>query len=189
MKTIATIFIAVLLFTVNGFSQSSNVKALLDNQETKTEVFNAILNDHQLMSEFMTAMKGNKHATMMMQNSKSEMHGMQEKSGMKASSSGHKMEHGDMMGNNPEMMKNNKSEMHEMHGMKASSSGHKMEHGDMMGMMKNNPEMMKNMMEMCMKDSAMRCTMVEMMTEQPEMMKSIKMKMVETEKTGLDKMH
>ena len=154
MKTIATIFIAVLLFTVNGFSQSSNVKALLDNQETKTEVFNAILNDHQLMSEFMTAMKGNKHATMMMQNNKSEMHGMQEKSGMKA-----------------------------------SSSGHKMEHGDMMGIMKNNPEMMKNMMEMCMKDSAMRCTMVEMMTEQPEMMKSIKMKMVETEKTGLDKMH
>ncbi len=154
MKTIATIFIAVLLFTVNGYSQTSEVKALLENQKTKTEVFNAILGDHQLMSEFMTAMKGNKHASMMMQNGNSQMQGMKEKNMMEG-----------------------------------SASGQKMQHGDMMGMMENNPEMMKNMMEMCMKDSAMRCEMAEMMIQKPEMMKAIKTKMGKNNNMGLEEMH
>ncbi len=154
MKTIVTIFIAVFVLTINGYSQNTTVKTLLDKQETRTEIFNAIMGDHQLMSEFMTAMKGNKHATMMMQNSNTGMHGSEEK-----------------------------------HSMKESSPNHKMQHGDMMGMMKSNPEMMKKMMTVCMNDSAMRCSMVDMMMEQPEMMKSIKSKMKETEKTGLDKMH
>lgn len=154
MKTITTIFVAVLLLTVNGYSQNISVKALLNKPETKNEVFNTILGDHQLMMEFMTAMKGNEHAMMMMQNSNSQMIGMKENGGMET-----------------------------------SSTNHNMQHGDMMGMMKSNPEMMKKMMEVCMKDSAMRCTMVDMMTEQPEMMKSIKTKMVETEKMGLEKMH
>ncbi len=126
MKTITTIFVAVLLLTVNGYSQNISVKALLNKPETKNEVFNTILGDHQLMMEFMTAMKGNEHAMMMMQNSNSQMIGMKENGGMET-----------------------------------SSTNHNMQHGDMMGMMKSNPEMMK----------------------------SIKTKMVETEKMGLEKMH
>ncbi len=158
IRTMTTIFVAVLLLTVNGYSQNTSVKAMLDKPETKIEVFNAILGDHQLMTEFMTAMKGNEHA-MMMQNSDSQMKGMK---GMKG--------------------------MNENGGME-SSLEHKMHQGEMAGMMKDNPEMMKKMMEMCMKDSTMRCAMAEMMSQQPEMMKSMKMKMGENEKTGLDKMN
>lgn len=152
IRIITTIFVAVLLLTVNGYSQNASVKAILDKPETRNEVFNTILGDHQLMTEFMTAMKGNEHA-MMMQNSDSQMKGMKENGGME------------------------------------SSSEHKMHQGEMTGMMKDNPEMMMNMMEMCMKDSTMRCAMAEMMSQQPEMMKSMKMKMGENEKTGLDKMN
>jgi hypothetical protein len=157
IRTITTIFVAVLLLTVNGYSQNTDVKTLLDKQETKKEVFNTILGDHQLMMEFMTAMKGNEHAMMMMQNSDSQMK--------------------EMKG------------MNEDGAMKSSSTEHKMHQGEMMGMMKDNPEMMKKMMEMCMKDSTMRCAMAEMMSQQPEMMKSMKMKMGKNEKTGLDKMN
>lgn len=151
IRTITTIFVAVLLLTVSGYSQNTDVKALLSKPETKTEVFNAILSDHQLMTEFMTAMKGNEHAMMMMQN-------------------------------NNQMMVNKE-------GTGMNKDNQMMGHGDMMEMMKDNPEMMMNMMEMCMKDSTMRCAMAEMMTQQPEMMKSMKMKMGKNEKTGLDKMN
>ncbi len=152
MKTIrtTTILVVVLLLTLNGYSQKTDVKALLDKPETRTEVFNSILGNHQLMMEFMTAMKGNEHAMMMMQGNNK------------------------MMGNKGGMGMNKDNKM--------------MGQGNMMGMMKDNPEMMKNMMEMCMKDSTMRCSMAEMMTGQPEMMKTMKMKMGEKDKTGLDKM-
>jgi len=92
-------------------------------------------------------------------------------------------------------MQNSDSQMKEMKGMnedgemESSSTEHKMHQGEMAGMMKDNPEMMMKMMEMCMKDSTMRCAMAEMMTQQPEMMKSMKMKMGKNEKTGLDKMN
>ena len=157
IRTITTIFVAVLLLTVSGYSQNTDIKALLSKPETKTEVFNIIMGDHQLMTEFMTAMRGNEHAMMIMQNSDSQMK--------------------EMKG------------MNEDGEMESSSTEHKMHQGEMAGMMKDNPEMMMKMMEMCMKDSTMRCAMAEMMTQQPEMMKSMKMKMGKNEKTGLDKMN
>jgi len=109
IKTIRTIFVAVLLLTVNGYSQNTSVKALLDKPEAKNEVFNTILGDHQLMMEFMTAMKGNEHAMMMMQNNNAQMKGMKEKGEMESSATEHKMHQGEMMGmmkDNPEMMMN-----------------------------------------------------------------------------------
>ncbi len=161
MKTIrtkTTIFVAVLLLTVNGYSQSTSVNAILDKPETRNEVFNTILGDHQLMTEFMTAMKGNDHAMMMMQNSDSqmkEMKGMKENGGMESSSTEHKMHPGEMSGmmkDNPEMMMN----------------------------------MMGNMMDMCEKDSVMGNKMANMMSDHPEMMKMCMEKMNEKGMMGKD---
>lgn len=68
MKAI-TIFIlsfTVLALNVNG--QSTDVKVLLDNQETRTEIFNAISSDHQLMKDFMAVARENEHGAMVMRN-------------------------------------------------------------------------------------------------------------------------
>jgi spore coat polysaccharide biosynthesis protein SpsF (cytidylyltransferase family) len=102
------------LLTYNSFSQNVDVKGLLDKPETRTEIFNTIVGDHELIMDFMKVMRENEHATMMMKK-------------------------------NPEMMQ----------------------------------KTMVNMMEMCDKDSAMRYTMVDMMTQYPEMMKAMMQKMNE----------
>lgn len=158
IRTITTIFVAVLLLTVSGYSQNTDIKALLSKPETKTEVFNIIMGDHQLMTEFMTAMRGNEHAMMIMQNSDSqmkEMKGMNEDGEMESSSTEHKMHQGEMAGmmkDNPEMMMN----------------------------------MMGNMMDMCEKDSLMCTNMANMMTDHPEMMQMCMEKMNEKGMVGKD---
>ena len=67
MKTFLVIIsmIGLLSFTTTG--QKKDVTKLLDNQQTRTEIFNAIQNNHELMNEFMNHMKGNQHAMMMWQ--------------------------------------------------------------------------------------------------------------------------
>ena len=143
IRTITTIFVAILLLTVNGYSQNASVKAMLDKPETRNEVFNTILGDHQLMTEFMTAMKGNEHA-MMMQNSDSQMKGMKENGGMESSSTDHKMHQGEMAGmmkDNPEMMMNmmgNMMDMCEKDSLMCTN---------MANMMTDHPEMMQMCME------------------------------------------
>jgi hypothetical protein len=94
--------------TYNSYSQNADVKGLLNKPETRTEIFNTILNDHELMMDFMKAMKGNDHAMMTMQNESHEMGEMKAKTGtveMKGNpqmmGNGHMME---MMKENPEMM-------------------------------------------------------------------------------------
>lgn len=172
IRTVTTIFIAVLLLTVNAYSQSTSVKALLDKPETRTEVFNTILGDHQLMMEFMTALKGNDHAMMMMQSSDSQMTGMKENGSMESSSTNHKMHQGEMMGmmkDNPEMMMNMMGNMMDM--CKQDSTMCK----KMANMMTDHPEMM----EMCMKK----------MNEKEMMGKDGKMKMMNPEPTKIENEH
>jgi hypothetical protein len=143
MKTITIIFVTVLLFTVNAYSQNTSVKALLDKPETRTEVFNTILGDHQLMMEFMTAMKENEHAMMMMQNSDSQIKGMKENGSMESSSANHKMHQDEMMGmmkDNPEMMMNMMGNMMDMCEQDSIQCKHMAE------VMSDHPQMM----QMCM---------------------------------------
>lgn len=66
MKTTAMIVSIFTLFTFNVLGQSSDVQALLKNMEMRKEVFSNILNDHNLMMEFMDQMSGNTHAMAMM---------------------------------------------------------------------------------------------------------------------------
>lgn len=141
IRTITTIFAAVLLLTVNGYSQNTEVKALLDKPGTRTEVFNTILGDHQLMMEFMTAMKGNDNAMMMMQNNNQMM---ENKGGMSMNKDNQMKGHGDMMGmmkDNPEMMMNmmgNMMDMCEKDSLMCTN---------MANMMTDHPEMMQMCME------------------------------------------
>lgn len=147
MKAITLIILLVTFSAVDGLAQEKDIAGLLNNTETKSEIFNTILNDHQLMMDFMDAMKSNDHAMMMMRENAAMM-GNQSMEGMHMNGE-HKM-----MG-----MNNDNSEM--MH--------------QMMGMMKENPElipeMMSNMMDMCEKDSTQCENMIEVMSKHPNMMR------------------
>lgn len=147
MKKLTIIISTLLFLTLNAFSQSAEIKGLLDKHDTRTEIFNAIFNDHQLMTEFMKGMKSNKHASMMMQNEAHQTGKMESGNTMGESKGNYPMMDSEKM---MEMMKNNP---------------------DMM------QKMMGNMMEMCEKDTAMRSQMTNMMTEHPEMMKMCMQKM------------
>lgn len=67
MKSLVIIFSMVAFIAFSGYSQSADIKGLLEKPETRTEIFNAIFNNHELMTEFMKNMKGNEHAMMMME--------------------------------------------------------------------------------------------------------------------------
>ena len=84
ITTILISMLTVLIFNVNG--QNTDVKELLDNQETRTEIFNAIAGDHELMMNFMKVARENGLGAMMMSNTEN-----------------HEM--GNMMTEHPEMMK------------------------------------------------------------------------------------
>lgn len=134
MKTI-TIFMSmltVLVFNVNG--QNTNVKELLDNQETRMEIFNAIANDHQLMMDFMKVAKENEHSAMMMRNA--ENHQMKKIESKKSDIVHKNDEHQkkSMMKDNPEMMENMMEMCEKDSAMCCQMANMMMEHPEMMKM-------------------------------------------------------
>ncbi|MFO7934042.1 MAG: hypothetical protein R6U78_08170 [Bacteroidales bacterium] len=66
MKRLAIIISMTAFVAFSSFSQDTGARELLSKQEIKKEIFNTILNDHQLMTEFMEAMQENEHAMAMM---------------------------------------------------------------------------------------------------------------------------
>ncbi|MBK8503525.1 MAG: hypothetical protein IPL46_15715 [Saprospiraceae bacterium] len=114
-----------------GCGQQADVDSMLNNAESKDKVFSAIMDDHELMTEFMTKMKSNEHATMMMQGNHDMM--------------GKMMGEGNMM----KMMKDKPDMMHNMMGemMKDEKMmGHMMQMMNQEGMM--NEECMQSCMKM-----------------------------------------
>lgn len=147
------------LLAFNSYSQNTDVKGLLDNQKTRTEIFNTIAGDHELMMDFMKVARENEHAMMMMKgnNPRMEKCGKMEMTHEQLDSQHEHqmMGHGDMIGmmkENPEMMQ----------------------------------KMMGNMMDMCKQDSAMCNKMAAMMTDSPEMMEMCMKKMKEKGMMGPD---
>ncbi|QGY45846.1 hypothetical protein GM418_19855 [Maribellus comscasis] len=140
MKSISIIFSMFLFFALSSTAQSKKVARIMDNPETRSEIFNNIMNDHELMLEFMEMMKGNEHATMMMQNGNLHNGGMNAKKGMAETKCNHQIgDHANSMGmmkDNPEM----KTAM--MEECNANSKMH-----NMAEMMAQNPEMMKTCMK------------------------------------------
>lgn len=151
MKTFTILFSLFLVTSTSAFSQSNNIKELLNKPETRTEVFNTILNDHSLMTDFMQQMKTSEHAMMMNGNIKS----MKSEGPMEMKTIPAMQDHENMMNENPEMMGVMMSNM-----MKKCESDSTMRE-KMMNMMTQNPEMMKAMM-LKMKEKGMMASGNEM---------------------------
>ncbi len=144
MKTIV-ILITLALFTMNGYSQKTDVNNLLENKETRTAIFNSITGSHELMADFMAVAKTNEHAMMMIK------------------------EGNTMMGQSHQMgMENKGLQMHGDHKMMGAESGMMMNNPEQMQMM------MEHMMKMCDQDSVLRSKMCSMMAEHPKMMETMK---------------
>ncbi|MBK8503518.1 MAG: hypothetical protein IPL46_15675 [Saprospiraceae bacterium] len=110
--------------------QQADVDSMLKNAESKDKVFSAIMDEHELMTEFTTKMMSNEHAMIMMQGNHDMM--------------GKMMGDGNMM----QMMEDNPDKMHNMiSGM--MKDGTMM--GQMMQMMNKEGMMSDECMKSCMK--------------------------------------
>lgn len=126
MKKIALFSLAAVLLLWIGCGQQADVNSMLKNAESKDKVFTAILDDHELMTEFMTKMMTSEHAMMMMKGNHDMM--------------GKMMGEGNMM----QMMKDSPNMMHNM------MSG-MMKDGQMMGHMMQMMNQEGLMSDECMK--------------------------------------
>jgi hypothetical protein len=122
MKTLAIIFSIVGIVALNSCSQKTETKAMLQDSETRTEIFTAITESHDYMTEFMENMQNSQHAMQMME-------GNQKMTGQMIKGNGMQMMMKDSM-----MMK--------------SFMGNQAMMQNMMGQMMNNGEIMANMMKM-----------------------------------------
>ena len=95
MKKLVFLSLLAVTLSMTSCTQQADVNTILENAETKDKVFSAILDNHELMTEFMNKMMSNEHAMMMMQGNK-DMMGMMMKGGDMMQ----------MMQSNPEMMHN-----------------------------------------------------------------------------------
>ena len=141
MKRSILFSLATIALLLMGCTQQADVSTMLNNAETKDKVFSAILDDHEMMTEFMNKMMSNEHAMMMMQGNK-DMMGMMMKGGDMMQ----------MMQGNPEMMHNMMNSM--------MKDGNMMAH--MMQMMNQEGMMSDECLQSCtqmMKDKGMPMNM------------------------------
>ena len=115
MKTLLIVLSAVGLLSLNSCKQETNPQALMENPETRTEVFNAISKNHDYMTEFMESMHDNQHAMQMMQGNKKMMSSMMQGEGMQMMMKDSTMMHSMMDGmmNDGKMMGTMMKMMHE----------------------------------------------------------------------------
>ena len=169
MKTIALIISMMTLVTFNSLGQETDIKGLLEKPKTRTEIFNTIMNSHELMTDFMKAANGNEHASMMMrQNSRmSENNGNMEMNGgnsMMTQNGNMGMQNGNnMMGQNGNMEMYNQFPM--------------MNYNNMMNMWAEHPQamsqMMGNMMQIGEQDTVTGRNMRQVMMQYPAMMQML----------------
>ncbi len=152
MKTITLILLVVPLWVSSSLAQYTNITGLLYKEETRTEIFNVILNDHNLMLKFIDAMKHNDHAMMMM----NENYSMS----VNPSSMGNSpmMNHSSIMGNE-HMDEAQTSGGHHMNSM--ANSNEMM--NQMVGIMKENPQMMPEIMGRMMNPNGSQISKVQHM--------------------------
>jgi hypothetical protein len=122
MKKLILFSLAAITLLWMGCGQQADVNSILKNAESKDKIFTAILEDHELMTEFMTKMMSNEHAMMMMKGNHDMMGKMMD--------GGNMMQ---MMNDSPDMMHNMMSGM-----MKdGQMMGHMMQMMNQEGMMSN----------------------------------------------------
>ncbi len=129
MKTFVIIFSILGMVTLNSCNQNTDMNTLLEKDETRNEIFNSILNNHDFMMEFMKSMHTSNHAMQMMQGDKKMMEMMMSDDGIH------------------NMMKDSTM----MKGMMHSMMTDKNTMSNMMNMMHENGMMDKDCMNSCMK--------------------------------------
>lgn len=82
MNTFKTITAIVLFLTLFGCNQRMDSNAMLDNAETRSEIFTTIAGNHGYMMEFLDVIQNNEHAMQMMQGNRAMMGQMMEGDGM-----------------------------------------------------------------------------------------------------------
>ena len=129
MKTLLIVLSTIGLLSLSSCNQGADPQALLENPETRTEVFNAVTENHDYMTEFMESMHGSQHTMAMMQGNKKMMGSMMQGEGM-------------------QMMMKDSTMMHSM--MNQMMNDGKMM-GTMMKMMHEKGMMSEDCMELCTK--------------------------------------
>ena len=76
MKTTTIILMAIGLVSLSSCEQKRDTNVMLENSETRTELFDAIASNHNYMTEFMGNMQGNDHVMQMMKGNQNIMEGM-----------------------------------------------------------------------------------------------------------------
>ncbi len=132
----------ITLFTFNVLGQSDDVKTLMENRETREEVFSTILNDHNLMMEFMDQMSGNAHAMAMMRGNREMMMNFKDDSHTQSRSMG--SGHGNMMGMTSDNSESIQKMGHLMDRCKADSTVCM----ELTNVIARHPDMMRMMMRM-----------------------------------------
>jgi hypothetical protein len=143
MRKLGIILSVIGLLSLTGCIQETDVKAMLQDSETRSEIIKAITENHDFMMELMDNVQGNDHAMQMMQGNKKMMGNMMKGQGMQ------------MMMKDSMMMKNMMQEMMgNMHGRQSMMNG-MMKDGKMMGnmmkMMRKKGMMSEDCMQSCMK--------------------------------------
>ncbi|WP_142785824.1 hypothetical protein [Changchengzhania lutea] len=138
MKILVIVLSAIGLLSLNSCKQESDPQTLMENPETRTEIFNTITGNHDFMTEFMDNMQRSNHAMQMMQGNKMMM--------------GNMMKGNDMqMMNDSTMMKNMMGNKHMMHSMMSEMMNDENMMGNMMQMMNQNGMMSNDCMKSSMK--------------------------------------
>jgi hypothetical protein len=129
MRTLTTIILIIALVTLSSCKQNTDPKAVLENTETRSELFTAITDNHEYMTAFMEIMSHSDHAMQMMQENSSMMSTM-------------------MHGNGMQMMMGDSTMMHSMM-TKMMQNGQMM--GQMINMMHQEGMMSTECLNACMK--------------------------------------
>lgn len=129
MKTIISL---TLITGVLSACQQTDVSALLKNEDTRNEVFDAIVAEHEYAQQLMATMMEDDHTKMLMKGNADMM-------GMMMSDNDQMIS---MMKDKPDMMHNMMGNMMNMANMDSSMCTH------MMTMMKDKPKVMGQMMDM-----------------------------------------
>jgi hypothetical protein len=82
MKTTTIILMAIGIISLSSCEQKTATNAMLENSETRTELFDAIANNNNYMTEFMGNMQGNNQAMQMMKGNQKMMGTMMKDQGM-----------------------------------------------------------------------------------------------------------
>ncbi len=136
LKTVIAFTLAIA--TLSACQQQEDVSTMLKNEDSRKEIYNTIIADHEYSQELMAKMMEDDHTQMMKGNGDMMNIMMSDNADMKA-----------MMKQKPEMMRGMMSNMMNMADSDSSMCS------QMMTMMKDRPNMMGQMMEMMHKEGMM----------------------------------